>query len=81
MGALLERKQAVDSQIEKKRGETPLPTETLRRLAKPQARGTASTARPLPGAPGAAPKAQEEDKTTTTERLLKLKRKRQQDQP
>ncbi len=82
MGALLERKQAVDSQIERKRGETLLPTETLRRLAKPQARGSASTAtRPPAGAAPVTQKPQEEDKTTTTERLLKLKRKRQQDQP
>jgi hypothetical protein len=81
MGALLERKQAVDSQIERRRGETPLPTETLRRLAKPQAKGTATAARSAPGAQAAPQKSQEEDKTTTTERLLKLKRKRQQDQP
>lgn len=82
MGALLERKQAVGSQIEARRTETPLPTETLRRLAKPQARGDSSQARPAPNAPPAAAKpAGDEKPTTTTERLLKLKRKRQQDQP
>ncbi len=82
MGALLERKQAVDSQLAAKRGDAPLPTATLRGLAKPQARGTASTTtRPPAGTAPATQKSQEEDKTTTTERLLKLKRKRQQDRP
>jgi uncharacterized membrane protein len=82
MGALLERKQAIDSQIEARRAEMPLPTETLRRLAKPSTKtGTSSTTRPPPNAPPPAQKAQEDDKTTTTERLLKLKRKRQTDQP
>ncbi|MBI3862654.1 MAG: hypothetical protein HY290_12255, partial [Planctomycetia bacterium] len=79
MGALLERKLAVGSQIEARRGETPLTTETLKRLAKPHARGGASSGRPPPNAPPAPQKPQEDDKTTTTERLLKLKRKRQQD--
>ncbi len=79
MGALLERKQAVGTQIEARRGETGLPTETLRRLAKPQARGGASTTRPPPNMPPPQQRAQEDDKSTTTERLLKLKRKRQQD--
>jgi len=81
MGALLERKQAIDSQLEARRSETPLTTETLRRLAKPQAKGTPSTTRPPPGAAPIAQTPLEDDKTTTTERLLKLKRKRQQDQP
>ena len=83
MGALLERKQAVGSQIEARRSETPLPTEALRsRLAKPQARGEGSQTRPAPNAPPASSKpVQDEKPTTTTERLLKLKRKRQQDQP
>jgi hypothetical protein len=82
MGALLERKQAIDSQIEAKRAELPLTTETLRRLAKPQSRmGTAPTTRSPPNAPPAVQKTQEDDKATTTERLLKLKRKRQTDQP
>jgi hypothetical protein len=82
MGALLERKQAVGSQIEARRSETPLPTEMLRRLAKPQARGDGSQMRPAPNAPPATAKpAQDENATTTTERLLKLKRKRQQDLP
>jgi uncharacterized membrane protein/Mg-chelatase subunit ChlD len=82
MGALLERKQAVDSQLEARRAEAPLTTETLRRLAKPQARGGAtSTSRPPPSIAPAPQSGKEEDKSTTTERLLKLKRKRQQDQP
>lgn len=79
MGALLERKQAVGSQIEARRGETPLPTETLKRLARPQAKGGTPPTRPPPNMPPGQQKAQEDDKTTTTERLLKLKRKRQQD--
>jgi uncharacterized membrane protein len=81
MGALLERKQAVDSQIEARRAEKPLTTETLRRLAKPPARGTAAVTRPAPNVPPPPHNTQEDDKSTTTERLLKLKRKRQQDQP
>ncbi len=81
MGALLERKQAIDSQLEAKRTETPLTTETLRRLAKPQARGTTSSSRPPPNIAPATQSGKEDDKSTTTERLLKLKRKRQQDQP
>jgi uncharacterized membrane protein len=81
MGALLERKQAIDSQIEAKRAERPLATETLRRLAKPQARGGATHGRAAPNIPPVPQKQQEDDKSTTTERLLKLKRKRQQDQP
>lgn len=80
MGALLERKQAVGSQIEARRGETPLTTETLKRLARPQERRAASTNRPPPPMGGPpSQKTTEDDKTTTTERLLKLKRKRQQD--
>jgi uncharacterized membrane protein len=80
MGALLERKQVVGSQIEARRGDSPLPTETLRRLAKPHARGEGTTNRPPPPMTGPGPqKTEEDDKTTTTERLLKLKRKRQQD--
>lgn len=81
MGALLERKQAVDSQFEARRAETPLTTtEALRRVAKPQARGEGHGAAraPVPPAP-AAPKGPADDKSTTTERLLQLKRKRQQD--
>ena len=83
MGALLERKQAVGSQIEARRSETPLPTEALRsRLAKPQATGESARARPAPNAPPPAQKpAGDEKPTTTTERLLNLKRKRQQDKP
>lgn len=81
MGALLERKQAVDTQLAAQRGETPLTTETLRRLTKPAATAASPRPRPAPQAPPATDKPQEEDKTTTTERLLKLKRKRQQDQP
>ena len=82
MGALLERKQAVDSQIESRRSETPLPTEKLRQLAKPQARREGGPARSAPNAPPAPPKpAADEKPTTTTERLLNLKRKRQQDKP
>ena len=85
MGALLERKQAVGTELEARRRETPLPTETLRQLAKPQARGDRLQTRPPPGSPGAPPAgakpAQDEKPTTTTERLLKLKRKRQQDLP
>lgn len=81
MGALLERKQAVDSQFDSRRSETPLPTETLRRLTKPQPKGTPSGVRPPPpNAPGSG-QLPADDKSTTTERLLKLKRKRQQDQP
>jgi hypothetical protein len=82
MGALLERKQAVESQLEARRSETPLPTETLRRLARPQTKGGTSPTRPPPtGGPGGPPKPPPSgDKTTTTERLLNLKRKRQQDQ-
>ncbi|MSR56107.1 MAG: VWA domain-containing protein [Planctomycetaceae bacterium] len=81
MGALLERKQAVDSQIEARRAETPMVSRlpTIKRadpgrVAKPTPPGVAA------GAPtqGKAPQA---DPTTTTERLLKLKRKRQQDDP
>ena len=79
MGALLERKQAVGSQIEARRGDSPLPTEALKRLAKPQARGGGTANRPPPMTGPALQKTQEDDKTTTTERLLKLKRKRQQD--
>jgi uncharacterized membrane protein len=81
MGALLERKQVVGSQFEARRSETPLPTETLRRLAKPQAKREGAQARPAPNAPPAGSKPAQDDKSTTTERLLKLKRKRQQDQP
>jgi uncharacterized membrane protein len=79
MGALLERKQAVDTQFEAKRAETPLTTtEALRKVAKPQARGAGQSATRAPMAPATqAPKAN--DKSTTTERLLQLKRKRQQD--
>jgi len=83
MGALLERKQAVGNQIESRRGDTPLPTETLRKLAKPQAKGGGSTSRPGggPNVPPPAQKPKAEDPSTTTERLLQLKRKRQQDSP
>ncbi|MGQ0636762.1 MAG: VWA domain-containing protein [Planctomycetaceae bacterium] len=80
MGALLERKQAVESQIAARRAESPLPVKE--QLAKRQARrmsqmGGAPAAEP---AHSAAPK-KPDDATTTTERLLKLKRKRQQDEP
>lgn len=79
MGALLERKQAVDSQIEARRAETPM-------ISRPPAvaRPTAPRAKP-PGTAGQPPAARpaekpaELDATTTTERLLKLKRKRQTD--
>ncbi|HLJ10461.1 MAG TPA: hypothetical protein VKU82_04695, partial [Planctomycetaceae bacterium] len=81
MGALLERKQAVDSQFQARRSETPLPTETLRRLAKPSARGGSSTPRPPGSAPPKPPQGPPADQSTTTERLLQLKRKRQQDKP
>lgn len=80
MGALLERKQAVDSQIEARRAETPMVTR-LPTLSRPDS----TRARPVvptnsSGAPPAS-KPQELDATTTTERLLKLKRKRQNDDP
>jgi Ca-activated chloride channel homolog len=81
MGALLERKQAVDSQIESRRAETPL----ISSLPLPS-RGVGGT-RPRPiktpeSAPGGQPPDRTEiDPTTTTERLLKLKRKRQHDDP
>jgi hypothetical protein len=82
MEALLERKQAVGSQFEARRSEIPLPTETLRKLTKPQATGSGAAARTGPGAPPATTKPAQDDKAaTTTERLLKLKRKRQQDLP
>lgn len=83
MGALLERKQAVDSQIAARRAETPLPMQA----AKPQATRPTTTRTPPTGAAQPPPAARppvgkkEEDPTTTTERLLKLKRKRQQDEP
>ncbi|MBS0264869.1 MAG: VWA domain-containing protein [Planctomycetes bacterium] len=80
MGALLERKQAVGSQIEARRGDTPLPTEALRKLTKPQSRPSGEQ-KPTPG-PNVPPSPQQprpDDPTTTTERLLHLKRKRQQD--
>ena len=81
MGALIERKQAVGSQIEARRGETPLTTETLKRLSRPTTRERSTENRPAPPmAGGAPPKATPTDaNASTTERLLKLKRKRQQD--
>lgn len=81
MGALLERKQAVDLQIEARRAETPFtprPPGTVRPGTSRQASPAGTATGPAAPAP-AAPQVQEE--TTTTERLLKLKRKRQQNDP
>ncbi len=81
MGALLERKQAVNTQFQAQKGETPLATETLKRLARPPAKGGATAPRPAPNIARTSSTPPADDKTTTTERLLKLKRKRQQDSP
>lgn len=81
MGALLERKQAVDTQIAARKAESPLPVQ----VAKPQAARPANVAAKAPIAPAQQQQkpasAPEEEAKTTTERLLKLKRKRQQDPP
>lgn len=82
MGALLERKQAVDSQIEARRGETSIffPDEPRKPTASPPRRPVTAP-NPAAPAPAPAPKTDDLDSTTTTERLLKLKRKRQDDKP
>ncbi|MFN0051965.1 MAG: VWA domain-containing protein [Planctomycetales bacterium] len=80
MGALLERKQAVDSQIEARKAETPMPVRLPPRPVAPRPRPEARG--PVPGGTASStppPAAESLDSTTTTERLLKLKRKRQKD--
>lgn len=86
MGALLERKQAVDTALEARRGETPLEAGHLppAPVRKPKPAGTPSVTPAAadtgkPPAKAEPPKAPEQ--TTTTERLLALKRKRQQGEP
>lgn len=84
MGALLERKQAVDSQIEARRAETPMPVRlpTVARAGSSPTRATATPAAKPPSPAGpAASKPADAEASTTTERLLRLKRKRQQDDP
>lgn len=83
MGALLERKQQVDAQFESRKAETPLVTRISEvRGAKPHA---GSEKRTTPAAPqktaAKSEKPRDENATSTTERLLKLKRKRKEDEP
>ena len=79
MEALLERKQAVDSQIESRRAEAPFTLRPDQRPTPPARRSAAAASPSLSTAPPQPPKPQDLDSTTTTERLLKLKRKRQDD--
>src|SRR5262249_40319135 len=73
-GALLERKQAVDSQIEARRAETPM-VSRLPTVSRPAATRSRPVTSITPAGTKPAPTSQELDATTTTERLLKLKRK------
>lgn len=83
MGALLERKQAVSSELQSRRAETPLSQLVQRspRLPKPTRPTTpaasGSSPNPPPGAMPATP-GDDSQASSTTERLLKLKRKRQE---
>jgi Ca-activated chloride channel homolog len=81
MGALLERKQAVDTALESHRRESPLPASAATRAVKPRPAASAAPkppARPQTSAPS--PQAAEPEATSTTERLLQLKKKRQQNE-
>ncbi len=75
MGTLLRRKQSLDAQLGKERRETPVPTaggipDHLQRQS-----ATRTTSQPKPTAPSVA--ASEGPETSTTQRLLELKRRRQ----
>lgn len=80
MGALLERKQAVDSALQSQRRESSLPVSTGSRPAKPRATTGGAKPQAKPAVPAASPAANEPEPTSTTERLLQLKKKRQQNE-
>ena len=86
MGQLLKRKQSVDSTLEKRKRETPLPTSMARKASRPASTIKAPSAAMSAGAQQAAqpkpktdtpPKVQ--DANSTTSRLLAMKRKRDED--
>ncbi|MCY2968558.1 MAG: hypothetical protein NT069_33865 [Planctomycetota bacterium] len=79
MGALLERKQQVGSQLAARRGESTLPASMASGDSKKPTRTPAPGAQTA-AAPAAQPtSAPNRDANSTTGRLLELKRKRQQD--
>lgn len=74
MGTLLQTKQAVSATLKSKRDERPLPTQTGT-VPRSTSKSTSTVAKPeAPAAP--APPADAGKPTSTTERLLELKRKR-----
>jgi hypothetical protein len=80
MGALLERKQAVDTQLDAQRGERPAaapprPARPVRPAATTPQKPAGPPQQPQPPKP-ASPPADDNDKLSTTERLLRMKRKR-----
>ena len=89
MGALLQRKQAVDSRLDAHRGVAPATTSSTRTTEVPKHLATASPARtatpshPRPTQPKSPPiETTAEDAMSTTERLLALKRRRgEHDEP
>jgi hypothetical protein len=82
MGALLERKQAVDSQIESRRASTP--PLLIRPVSGPSTKKPGAAPSPVkretPPPPAAPQKAEDLENLSTTERLLRMKRKRDTDE-
>ena len=77
MGALLQRKQAVDSQLDRARQERPRTTIPNRSAGRMEPSDSAKTGKPASSAqPG---EVTGRDETSTTQRLLELKRRRQTD--
>ena len=76
MGALLQAKQSVSASLDARRAERPLPPQTTTSTQKTSSDSTAASVVRQPAQPAPPPPAQVDAPTSTTERLLAMKRKR-----